>query len=296
MKKEFLFAYFNVVDKGRRIFRFEFIHNLFHRQIINYIETNYSDIIDKYSEMNTINESEIESKSWTMWWQGESEMPTIVDICFQNNKNVLPNLVIITKDNYREFVDLPNHVIEKFKNGIIGMAQFSDIVRVNLLAKYGGLWIDSTIFLNDKSVYKNLIAPFWSAKGPDFFKGKYVPKGKWRGFIQYSQKNYAVQKFMGEMFSEYWKKEKKLINFFLIDYLYYIAYKHDIGNFKNVIDGIAYLSNNIYKLDDDLREGKKISLPSNEALIFKLNWKHDYSKSSIKDLDTIVKSRLLERK
>lgn len=51
---------------------------------------------------------------------------------------------IVTLDNYKDFIDLPSYIEEKFKKGIISYTQLSDILRFTLLATHGGIWIDST--------------------------------------------------------------------------------------------------------------------------------------------------------
>jgi len=43
-------------------------------------------------------------------------------------------------------VELPGYIVEKWEKGRIPAAMFSDLLRVELLIKYGGTWIDSTVF------------------------------------------------------------------------------------------------------------------------------------------------------
>ena len=47
---------------------------------------------------------------------------------------------IITKDNWQQYMELPNHIIEKVENGKITLTHFSDIIRAELIKNYGGVW------------------------------------------------------------------------------------------------------------------------------------------------------------
>lgn len=62
------------------------------------------------------------------------------------------NLEVIELDerNLFEYVKLPNQIINMWKQKRITNANFSDLCRIALLADYGGLWIDSTVFLTGK--------------------------------------------------------------------------------------------------------------------------------------------------
>ncbi|MBZ6014019.1 hypothetical protein KIJ04_04570 [Leuconostoc gelidum subsp. gelidum] len=71
-----------------------------------------------------------------------------------NYKKLVQNtneaVVLITKDNIEDYVQLPKRIYDKWYSGTIPDTQFSDILRAQLLSTYGGIWIDSTVTLLDK--------------------------------------------------------------------------------------------------------------------------------------------------
>lgn len=78
--------------------------------------------------------------------------PELIRACINSQKRYLPDeveLVIITEDNYRDYVDLPQWLIDKVEDGRITLTTFSDVIRASLLYKYGGIWLDSTILLTE---------------------------------------------------------------------------------------------------------------------------------------------------
>ena len=79
------------------------------------LEKKYKHFIDKYE---TRDKEHCESNYiWIFWFQGIENAPTLVKKCIEsvkknfNNKNVM----IITMENYNNFVSLPDYIIEKFK-------------------------------------------------------------------------------------------------------------------------------------------------------------------------------------
>lgn len=49
---------------------------------------------------------------WIFWWQGASNMPSIVKKCYQSiikNKNNA-EVILITKDNIRNYANLPEYI------------------------------------------------------------------------------------------------------------------------------------------------------------------------------------------
>lgn len=88
---------------------------------------------------------------WFMWFQGIDNAPPIVRKCYEsiqmNMKDTEYKVVALDENNMFDYVHLPETIIEKWKNGIIGNANFSDLCRIALLCEYGGLWLDATTLL-----------------------------------------------------------------------------------------------------------------------------------------------------
>ena len=78
-------------------------------------------------------------------------MPELVKMCNDRLRQVLPDeaeIHMITEKNYKEYVELPDYIIQKFKTGKMSITALSDVLRVALLSEYGGFWIDSTVFVS----------------------------------------------------------------------------------------------------------------------------------------------------
>lgn len=92
------------------------------------------------------------NKVWILWLQGELNAPQIVKNCISSIKKNMPeyDVVVLDSENLSNYINLPDYIEEKFKNGTISAAHYSDLVRLELLTNHGGIWIDSTVFMTDK--------------------------------------------------------------------------------------------------------------------------------------------------
>lgn len=88
---------------------------------------------------------------WTCWWQGEEQAPLLVQKCLKQLRKYSNgyDVIVIDENNLNQYVTLPEYIYKKHSEGIISHTHFSDVIRLALLSKWGGTWIDSTIFLTD---------------------------------------------------------------------------------------------------------------------------------------------------
>lgn len=117
-----------------------------------------------YSQNQIINQSKSPYSNciWVCWWQGLDQSPEIVKACVKSIKRNAGKhtVIILTEDNYRQYVDIPKWVEEKKNKGIITRTNYSDLLRLSLLAKHGGLWLDATFIVQNQYQMSILISIF----------------------------------------------------------------------------------------------------------------------------------------
>lgn len=156
---------------------------------------------------------------WVMWWQGgEDTMPPVVRGCYRQLLSVCGEyeVVLITRDNYDQYVSIPEHILSKVNDGIISLTHLSDIIRCKLLYEHGGLYLDATIYADDVSFLEKY--EFFTLRTP----GKYPDfpsDGGWTGFAMYFSETHSLfMKCLDECFNYYWENHKEIIDYLLIDY------------------------------------------------------------------------------
>lgn len=224
----------------------DYIYSHKHSSIINYLEKKYKKEIETIT--TEIKQYKPHNKDnyciWQCWWQGPEKMDELLRICttsVKRNANCA-TINFITLDNYKDYIKFPDFIENKFINGKISLTELSDILRVNLLWVYGGLWIDATVLIN---------APIQDIGKYNFYTcperpidNQFVSDYKWSTSIMGGKANEPIFGFVSKMFENYWNKENKLIDYYLLDYLIVLGYKY-VKDIKDDIDTVPY--NNIQK-------------------------------------------------
>lgn len=91
---------------------------------------------------------------WTIWLQGMENAPEIVQKCYASMRKHITDrpIIVITEDNFRDYVTFPDYIMEKYEKGIISKVHFADLLRIELLANHGGTWLDGTVFCSGTPV------------------------------------------------------------------------------------------------------------------------------------------------
>ena len=217
-----------------------------HYLIKKRLTKDFNDIIKKYKTFDiSLNSNK---NVWIFWWQGIESAPSIVKSCINSIKKYSNNVIILDKNNYDKYIELENFILEKVEKGLISITHLSDIIRMKLLKKYGGYWIDSTIFLTDNIFEKIENSYFYTPKLNENDNYISVSKGKWCGFFIGGENNYLYS-FVDSIFVEYWNKYDILIDYFLIDYCISLAYDN-FEQIRELIDNNNYNNERIFDLND----------------------------------------------
>ena len=153
---------------------------------------------------------------WGCWFQGMEHAPKMVQYCFESLKSNLRDkrIILITEENYKEYVQFPAYILEKYEKGCFSKTHLSDLLRLELLIKYGGTWIDATVwcsspiypdylFDSDLFMFQNL------KPGLD---GQCTAVSSW--FIT-SCSNNQMLVLERALLYEYWKENTKLVHYYL---------------------------------------------------------------------------------
>ncbi|WP_455672359.1 capsular polysaccharide synthesis protein [Phocaeicola sp.] len=185
------------------------------------------EIIAKYAKASLDNCEPITETSpiWTCWWQGEEAMPDIVKACYHAmcmHADRHP-VILITEKNYKDYVTFPSYIIERRQKGEIDLTHFSDILRMLLLQKHGGIWMDSTLLIPSKGLneFINPSSKFWSCHHLPIYYN--ISKGGWTSFFLACGKGNILPAFIADLHLAYWKSHKRLIDYLLLDYTFAIA-------------------------------------------------------------------------
>jgi len=223
---------------------------------------------------------------WIMWWQGEELMPELVRACVNSVRgHTDKEVVIITKDNYNEYADLSPVVLEKVEKGMITLTNLSDYIRISLLYKNGGLWLDGTVFCSGEIPVEVYESEFFTVHSP-LYTGQYNALGRWSGQVLGTNKKYLpLFQYMKAIWEEYWCRYDMLYEYFLIDYVLEYVYTKDKKT-KDMIDRVPHNNNKMFWLYGMLNspfDKAKFDEICKDTYLHKLNWKLYNPKTSLEN-------------
>ena len=162
-------------------------------------------------------------RAWTMWWQGADQARAIVKACWNSQRKNLPegvSLRILTRDNFREYIDIPDYILEKYQNGLILTAHLSDIVRCCLLYKYGGVWLDSTILMCEPMPEECMDYSLYTRTT---FGREFNAKAVWAIWFLCCHSGEKLFRFVMEAYFYYFENYDRIRYYLMTDYLIGIA-------------------------------------------------------------------------
>ena len=265
-----------------------------HKTIVNYLKNKYADFISDYkSKLKKYKSKNHETSGiiWTMWWQGEENLPETVKICHASVRENCKShdFKIITKENFRDYINLPDYIFEKVDAGIITLTHFSDIMRFYLLFNYGGLWLDSTVFVTNEISESIFESEYYTVKRPLTPKNRNVAQDRWTNFLQASEKANILCGFVLDFFLEYWKTQKTLIDYFLIDYTIEIAIE-EIPECRDILNNVPVVDYDLYRLENVLNKkwnAEIFSSVKNSTCFSKLSWRKSGRKKTFSGYETV---------
>lgn len=193
--------------------------------------------LEKYTSDFSETEYEIiEDKSKEIWWcwlQGIENAPPLVKACLRSVEMLGDKVNIVTAENFKKYIHVPDYILDKWEKGHISNAHFSDILRLELLSRYGGTWIDSTVLFTGEKQYQMI-------REQNLFVYKHLMRGSDSQFILasnwliHSNGKSNIVRLTKQYLLDYWKNEDKLINYFIFHMFFSIACRKNATEWKNV--------------------------------------------------------------
>ncbi len=151
---------------------------------------------------------------WQFWSNPiERETPEIVKSCLASAEKFKGNFehTILNNTTFENYSDLPDFVMEKFRNGHINYAHFADLLRLNLLKNHGGMWLDATGYMTDfvpRQIINEDFFVFLTGEKTGF------PYSYMQNCFIRAKKGSALCTMWYELCLEFWKKETKYLDYF----------------------------------------------------------------------------------
>ena len=157
---------------------------------------------------------------------------------------------MLEKDTIEKYIEFPKLIKKKMDLGIIDYTKISDILRVSLLAKYGGTWVDATIYIKEDFDSSLLLQDYYTIKTGEIEEySPNISQNRWKGF--FLSGNSSLFGFTRDFFFEYYSRYDIAVDYLLIDYIFDLAYKYD-EKIRNQMLKLEKSNPNLFWLEKNL--------------------------------------------
>lgn len=208
-------------------------------KILGKLRRKYSGYIAAYLEREKGRKAQGGKRSddiWILWLSGMETAPEIVQRCCRSVQESFPDrpIHILTENNYRDYVTFPAFIRDKIDRGVITRTHMSDLLRLELLIRYGGTWLDATVFCSSPVVPDYMM-------DSDLFLFQNLKPG-WDGHCQRISSwmitactGNPILRLTRALLYEYWKKNTKMADYFLFHDFFELAIEAYPEEWKKVI-------------------------------------------------------------
>lgn len=226
-------------------------------------------------EDTSIKGSGKEAPIWFFWLQGEEKLPLIPKLCLQSIRKHASGheVIVLTADNYRDYVTIPETLLEMYRAGRIKAAHFADILRINLLAQQGGLWLDATMLVTADLPQEIFDMPFFSIKTEN--QGYFVSQCRWAVFCLGAAKGNPLFVQLASLFEQYLTTTDLFVDYFLFDNFIDMLYQR-YPMIREQIDALPMNNPRVHDLAsllcDKVTEAEFANL-TKDTYLYKLSYK-----------------------
>ena len=280
-----------------------FIFLLIQTTVLLFIEKNQILFISNNNIIENFNSDKIPKIIWGYWNTGIDNAPYLVKQCIKNWKKYNPTweINILDDSNLEKYIDL-----NEFKEINVSYAfvkKKADLIRCILLDNYGGIWMDSSIFLTESLDWILKLQIEKNVEVICFYQEIFTTNIKYPVI-----ENWFIASTKGSKLIKLWKEDFK--NYLKIGYNKYIENIKLLNINTQNIDNFKYLTmhvsaQKILQLNNNLNIH---TIPSGYGP-FKYNIKYNWDryktlnyilfediKETISDIPKIIKFRGSERR
>ena len=196
----------------------------------------YGNVLTEFDREWVELEHEKSNKVWICWFQGIENAPRLVQKCYQSVVENLPDreVILITSENMADYVQFPEFILDKWHKGQITHTHMTDLLRLELLISYGGLWLDATVFCSGRNVPDYMLDSdlfFYQTLKP----GRDGHASYISSWLMSAKTNNKILIATRELCYSYWKENNSMWDYFLLHDFMAIVLDYYPDDWKKVI-------------------------------------------------------------
>ena len=261
-----------------------------HAWILAYMQDHCSETIRKYQGMaapENLFQPQDNPRVWSMWWQGEDKADPLFQMCIDSaRRRTQQPVTTLTKDNFSEFFEIPEYILQKHAEGKIMIQHICDLMVVSILAAQGGFFTGATVWWSQDAPEGVLDAPFYTCRAVSQIREN-MSRSRWVGYVMGGNKEFPLFSFARDCLWEYWKNCDHAVDYLMLDYVFELAYQN-IPCVKEMIDSLPERNNMlrnelILHLGDSYDAESFRKYTEGDTFLYKLSWKFGKKDTKLPD-------------
>ena len=221
------FALLQAALQGTSQKSLEIVRLSVYNRVLSRLRRKYSSYIREFVQREKSGEKRPRRRAdhiWILWLDGMENAPEIVKTCCRSVYGCFPGrkIHVLTEENYRDYVTFPAFIQEKISCGEITRTHMSDLLRLELLIRYGGTWLDATVFCSSPEVPPYMM-------DSDLFVFQDLKPGldghsqRISSWMITSCTNHPILRLTRGLLYEYWKRNREMDDYFLFHDFFELA-------------------------------------------------------------------------
>lgn len=181
-------------------------------QVARFLEIYNAEISSEFNTITNVEQSGSNRFVFMYWAQGLQEAPPVVKASVAAwHREVGERLVVLDQESLAYWISTDHDLSEKLPRNTAG---FSDLLRAELLARYGGMWVDATTFPSSR------FADFEATLADvPIFAPKYQGASISSWWITASTDSRLLRRLVAAL-RVYWRSHKKAVGYFMFHYMF----------------------------------------------------------------------------
>lgn len=177
-----------------------------------FLERNSQAIEDELQTLSEQSQDDSSDLVFTYWAQGYDKAPPLVQASITAwRREVGDRLVVLDEQLLPYWISFDQKLHDRLP---AVSARFSDLLRVELLSKYGGTWVDATTFPTE--IYSTFFSKISDCK---VFAPRYQGAAISSWYINASNRSRLVRRLTAAL-RVYWRQNKKAVGYFMFHFFF----------------------------------------------------------------------------
>ena len=182
------------------------------RQLLGFVEAHLNEIQELAADVQPA-APDARHRVWVYWGQGMAEAPAVVRRCHAELLRHHDSHQVVVLDDLAvdSYVDMPGYVRDRTRNDL---TKFSDVLRLELLARHGGVWLDATCLAR-----RNVITMLPELLSSGFFAPRYRT-ARISSWFMASEPGHRVISALRWAQLLYWRDHDRAIDYYVLHHLF----------------------------------------------------------------------------